>query len=51
MKHFSSGYMCEDSSRKVVSQPRDPNMGGRKYGIQSGVLSSGEVILWGANKT
>lgn len=51
MKHFSSGSVCEYLSKEVVSQPRDPNLGGRKYGVQSEVLSSGEVILWGSDQT
>lgn len=36
---------------EAVSQPRDLYLGARKYRILSGVLSSGEVILWGSDQT
>lgn len=38
-------------SGEMVSQPRDLNLGGRKYGVHSGKFSSGEVILWSSDQT
>lgn len=38
-------------SEEALIQTRDQNLGGRKYGVQPGVLSSKELILWGLNQT
>lgn len=51
MKHFLVVQCVRTQSGEAVSQPRELNLGGRTFGVQSGVLSSGEVFLWGSDQT